>query len=601
MRAAFAACLLVLAGCSADAEPRTAPPTTSPVSPRTPPARWDPRDVDKLPAATDEVAPGLPAEVDPPDAAPLLEEEPMDAAVLSVDRRGGRIQLLGSDGSWREVRVQNDHGRLALSRLALSPDGTSLAALVDDGIELWYLPTGRRTRLSLPSGFRPWDFSWVDWIDGSTLLLDDAAGSWRIDVGSGDAQRTRALRHGSGRSARRLDLPGIGHLQGVAVRGEVVIGTTYDDRGFAVVAFDRSTPSTPTRLPVKDFEGNYSNWALRAVEVLDDGSGLFWVAVPGRAAKDGWRLVRWTPGSDLLEIVTTSESDPTWPLTLARDLVAPRTWNPRKVDDLPPAPDDLVPGLPAVLDVPSSTTALADDPVEAAVLTVEKRGALQLLGTDGRWRHVPLRSRSGSVELTRDGTRLLVGTEVSVDVWDLGTATRRSVPVPDGHQRSDFVVWQWLDDRTLLLDGSWRIDAETGDAVQGRVPEGPYVVDDAGEIYEFEWGGPMTLLQVRGDTVAGIGWSDRTQSLAVTVADRADGSIRDVLAVQDDGQTTYGNGGLSVQALLADGTVLLRVLLHPADPEIRFVAWQPETDDLSLVMRTGGVLPGWSVATDLLD
>lgn len=126
------------------------------------------------------------------------------------------------------------------------------------------------------------------------------------------------------------------------------------------------------------------------------------------------------------------------------------------------------------------------------------------------------------------------------------------------------------------------------------------MVDDAGEIYEFGWESPLSLLQVRGDTVAGVGWSDRIGSLAVTVADRSDLAPREVLPVRDDQDTTYGNGGLSVQALLPDGTVLLRMLLHPADAEIRFVAWQPATGDLWLVMRTTDTLPGWSVAVDLL-
>lgn len=248
------------------------------------------------------------------------------------------------------------------------------------------------------------------------------------------------------------------------------------------------------------------------------------------------------------------------------------TLDPRTVDDLPDAPDDLAPLLPDVLDLPTgSTPALSDDPVEAAVLTVRRSDALKVLGVDGGWRHVPLPWQNGSDELSPDGTRLAVATETGVDVWTLGTGARVSLPFPAGYQSSGDVAWTWLDGRSLLLDDRWKVDSRTGAA--GRVPASP---------------GPD------GDAVASVGWSDSVGSLAVTVAD-------EVLPVRDDEEATYGNGGLSVQAVLPDGTVLLRVLVDPGPrPSVRYVAWQPDTGDLSLVMRTPEGLPASSLAVDLL-
>ncbi|WP_243060698.1 hypothetical protein [Nocardioides sp. SR21] len=310
---------------------------------------WDPRDVDDLPMAPDAVAAALPAYVDPPDEAPALATKPMAAAVLSVDRRGGRVQLLGVDGSWREVRLPNAHGRLALSREELSPDGTRLAALVDDGIEVWHLPTGDRTVLPLPSGFEPWDFSWIGWVDGDSLLLDDLRGGWRIDVISGavdevpyptgmsfgwalddrgavvevsDPAGDSVLTDWGGGVQRRVDMSPTGHLSSIQARDETIVGTSYENDGFAVYVADRTDLAPRHRLPVRDHEANYSNWGLSTVGILDDGSVLLWVAVPSRRADvDGWRIVRWDPATDRLSVVTRSEGDPTGGLTFAQDVL----------------------------------------------------------------------------------------------------------------------------------------------------------------------------------------------------------------------------------------------------------------------------------------
>lgn len=338
---------LLLTACTSNEPPEPAPAQSNSAPAVQKP--WDPRDVDELPAAADDVAPGLPARVEPPDAAPTLATKPLSAAVLSVDRRDGRIQLLGVDGSWREVRLPNPHGRLALSRALLSPDGTHLAALLDDGIEVWDLPTGERSRLSLPARFAPWDYSWIGWVDDDALLLDDLKAGWRIDTITGvadavpypagmsfgwtlddrgavvevdDPAEGDVLTDWGGGVRRYVDMSTTGRLSSIQARGDTVVGTSYDDGEFAVYDADRSDLSPRHRLRVRDHQGNYSNWGLRTVRILDDGSVLLWVAVPSRRSDvDGWRIVRWVPSTDRLEVVTTSQGDPSEPMTFATDLL----------------------------------------------------------------------------------------------------------------------------------------------------------------------------------------------------------------------------------------------------------------------------------------
>lgn len=655
--ALLGAATLLLTAFTSD-EPR---PTTTPEVPvdssatSAPPAReprWDPRDVDELPAAGPEVAPGLPERVSPPEHATLLSESPMEAAVLTVDRRGRRVQLLGVDGSWREVRPAERYGREALSR-----DGTRLAVLLNDRIELWHLPTGRRTEVALPDRFRPWDYSRVAWVDASTLLLDDRAGGWAVDISTGAAQRTPfpqrfswtvdsdghvleatdpsrppAVIDWTGGSARRTGLAQVGTPLQVVANRDVVAGTVYGGNAgfFAAFVLDRDDPAAVRTLQMRDFDANYSNWGLRTVQALADGSVLIWVAVPGRRAEvDGWRLVRWDPTTDHLEIVTTSEADPTWSMTFAADLLEDRPhrdgtgtrFDPRTVDALPAARPEVARLLPAVVEAPSSSPALADRPIEAAVLSIGGDDATHVLSVDGEWRSVPLPAVAGSVALTRDGTRLAVQFAHGVDVWDLPTGIRTRLPAPPGHRGSSDASWTWLDRDTLMLDGlgpGWLVDAGTGAARRVPYPRGPWTVDDQGAVIETDWDDTLTdwatgeprrldmshtgrlqMFQASTDTI--VGTSVSPIGLAVQVVERSDLSPRHILRIRDDGQTTYGNGGLSIQALLADGTVLLRVLVDPGPrASIRFVAWDPESDDLRLVTRTRGVLPAWSVATGLL-
>ncbi|GAB3197177.1 hypothetical protein GCM10027062_08300 [Nocardioides hungaricus] len=332
------AAALLLAGCTGSApagDPADEVPSPRPAADR----RWDPRDVAELPAAGREVLPGLPDEVTPPDRAPSLATRPMAAAVLGVQRLDDRILLLGGDGSWREVWPGEQD-----ARGSLSPDGTRLAILLSDRIELWSLPTGQRTELDLPARLRPWDFARIAWIDDAALLLDDRAGGWRIDIASGRAERTPyprdlswtvaadgtllettdprrrpAVVDWSDGTARRVDLAEVGTPLQVRASADVVAGTAYGDGDVIAFAFDRDAPEAIRTLRMRDFDANYSNWALRVAHVLDDGSVLLWIAIPGRRSEDdGWRLVRWDPATDALATVTSSDANPTWDLMVAR-------------------------------------------------------------------------------------------------------------------------------------------------------------------------------------------------------------------------------------------------------------------------------------------
>jgi len=288
-------------------------------------------------------------------------------------------------------------------------------------------------------------------------------------------------------------------------------------------------------------------------------------------------------------------------------------WDPRKVDALPAAPRGLAPALPDIVDPPSSAEALADSPVTSAVLSVRGESALMLLARDGSWRSVPLPAGEPSfVELTRDGTRLLLQTTEGVDVWDLPTGTVQSLPRPEGYEPSLSPSWSWVDDSTLLLDdaaGGWLVDAETGAAERVPYPEaGKYwwAIDPEGWLVESadfvdpavltDWkdGEPRSLdmrpigrlASLVADSEVIVGTTYENGPFSVVVAGRADLSPRAVLPLADP-EANYSNGGLQVAALLDDGTVLLQVTVFLGGGHFswRLVAWDPGSGALSLLTR----------------
>lgn len=341
--------LLVLGGCTRAAEP--APAVESDVPPVTPSStapvpraveRWDPRDVDGLPAAGPRVAAGLPAVVDTPHEAPRLAELPIDVAVLAVERRDETL-LMAPDGRWRSV--PGGPG-------VLSPDGTRLLVTQSDGsARIWELAAGTWTTEPRPRRALGWDFEGWRWLGDGTLFYDDRGGGWivhgdaheRVDhprpmggwwtsdtagaiVESAEHPEPAVLTdHATGR-ARRVSLAPTGRLESLVVDADTVVGTSYDgDPGFRLVAARRTDLTPEAVLRLGDHEGNYSNWGLRPFALLDDGTVLVRVAVPSRRPQvDGWRVVAWRPATGDLSLVTRSDASPVQRVSFAVDLLEAR-------------------------------------------------------------------------------------------------------------------------------------------------------------------------------------------------------------------------------------------------------------------------------------
>jgi hypothetical protein len=297
--------------------------------------RWDPRDVDQLPAAPDRVAPALPEVIDPPDSSPLLADDPVDAAVLAVEQ-GGVAQALGTDGSWRTVPLD---GRYPV--VSLSPDGTRLAVYYlfdnltaehDYGVTVHDLATGRARELEPPPGFEPWDDTGWSFLDADTLLFNSGPAAYEVVVETGETEETTLIPAGlsatvdpagnmlvsgdfsepnvltdyAGGTPREVSMDRTGRLSRIQADEDTVVGTTYDGQPFSVVVADRETLTPQFRLPVLDHEANYSNWGLGPLALTDDGTVLLRVAAIGRQV-DGFRVVAWEPSSGGLSIVSTTD------------------------------------------------------------------------------------------------------------------------------------------------------------------------------------------------------------------------------------------------------------------------------------------------------
>lgn len=312
----------------------TAEPTASPpVSDEKVWPRWDPRDVDQLPAAPDLIAPSLPKVIDPPASSPLLSDQPVPAAVLAVEH-DGVAQVLSSAGAWRTVPID---GRFPW--VSLSPGGTRLAVFYgfdnrkpehDYGVTVHDLATGSTRTLQPPAGFEPWDDAGWLFLDDDRLVfisgpeayivvIDsgrteettypnglsttlDAAGNW---LGSADHDQPNVLTDYAGGTPREVSMDQTGRLSGIQASETTVVGTTYDNPGFSVVVADRRTLTPQFRLPLLDYDANYSNWGLRPVSIDDNGTVLLRVAAIGRKL-DGFRLVAWEPLTGELSIVSST-------------------------------------------------------------------------------------------------------------------------------------------------------------------------------------------------------------------------------------------------------------------------------------------------------
>lgn len=335
-----AATALLVAGCFSAgcsfAEAPSATPRPDPVaaasdrrSSSSPPAgpRWDPRLVDDLPAAGPGIASALPERVEPPPTVPDLAGYPMPTAVLSA-YVGEAVALLSPDGTWRQVPAppMGSFGGAELTR-----DGTRVAVETADGVDVWDLPTGQRTRIASPEGARPWDYSSWRWIDRTTLLLDDKAGGWRVDVASGAAKRTpypsstsfwwtvdptgavlesadwshpNLLTDWATEEGREVGMEPTGRLSSLHAARDVVVGTSYDAGPFGVYVADRSDLTPRHVLRVRDHEADYSNGGLSVLALLEDGTVLLRVAVLG-GDRIPLRVVAWEPRSGALSLVSS--------------------------------------------------------------------------------------------------------------------------------------------------------------------------------------------------------------------------------------------------------------------------------------------------------
>jgi hypothetical protein len=259
---------VALAGWMGDAtdEPRPAPPvgTIAPTS-------LDLQDVADLPDADPSVEPLLPARLDVPDLAPHVEDDPVDAAVLSVDD-GADVLLLGTDGKWRCVVVD---GKTQPAPM-LSPRGTRLAVATTDGVVTVDLATGVQSRRPLPTGFAPTEAGTVgmSWLDEQRLLFVDGGGGRVVDVVR-DTEEWMADPPPA-EDAWRLGTP--------AVTGPV-------------------------------------GWTLRPVTQLADGTGLLQVA-RGPRGPGRWWLVHWDPATNVVALVSTIAASSWKSTSYARELLA---------------------------------------------------------------------------------------------------------------------------------------------------------------------------------------------------------------------------------------------------------------------------------------
>jgi len=295
---------------------------------------WDPREVDLLPAAPDQVAPTLPRTIAPPASSPLLSDSPIDAAVVAVEQ-DGLAQVLAADGEWRTVPITGPN-----ATLSLNPSGTRLAITYyldgeptehDYGVTIHDLASGAASHLPVPDGFVPRDDSGWSFYDDDTLLLITGAQAYTVDATSGQTEETTApsgieatldpegnwltsadfdqpniLTDYAGGAPREVSMDRTGRLSRLQVNEDTVVGTTYDNQQYNVVVADRRTLTPQYRLPVLDPEANYSNWGLSTLALADDGTVLLRVAKIGRRGGDGFRVVAWKPSTGELSIVSTT-------------------------------------------------------------------------------------------------------------------------------------------------------------------------------------------------------------------------------------------------------------------------------------------------------
>ncbi len=261
------------------------------------------------------------------------------------------------------------------------------------------------------------------------------------------------------------------------------------------------------------------------------------------------------------------------PFTVDLPGTQPR-WDPRKVDDLPAAEEGTVPGLPAVIDPPESAPALADAPIDAAILAVDLGATAMLLSPAGEWRTISLpESRYAGVSLSPEGSRVLVldgdNDEDPVAVVDVSTGVVDRVPYPGDTYGS----WAAADDGGLVESADWHRPRWLTDWSE-RPPRR----------VSMRSTGRLSHMVVAADTIVATSYDGHPFS--VIVADRATLTPRAVLSVLDF-EGNYSPGALRPIALQDDGTVLLKVSVFGRHVDgFRVVGWEPESGDLGIVTST---------------
>ncbi|CAN5419794.1 hypothetical protein BH09ACT12_BH09ACT12_33640 [soil metagenome] len=303
-------------------------PSSTPTEPTEPTevadGSWDPRTVDDLAAADPGIAPALPDVIEPPDSSPLLSEEPIDAAVLAVEE-GDVAQVLGVDGSWRSVPLDQRY-----PGLQLSPDGTRLAVSYyggDVGATIHDLATGESRVLEFPEGYRPFDGTYWTFADNDTLCLCGADEVYLVDATTGAGEPLghgadlfdpngaalevdccvgpEALTDWADGTPREVSLKRIGRPSSIRVSADSVASTSYDLGPLQVVLSDRRTLTPTTHLPIQDPQGAFGDGGLSVLSIAGDDTVLLRVSVLGKNG-DGFRVVAWDPASNALSLVSTN-------------------------------------------------------------------------------------------------------------------------------------------------------------------------------------------------------------------------------------------------------------------------------------------------------
>ena len=305
--------------------------------------RWDPRDVAELPRSVAGSVPALPPEIDPPRSSPLLANDPMGAAVLAVER-GGEAQLLSPDGAWRTVPLQGKN-----PSLQLSPNGTRLAVLTYRGntfdLVVHGIGTGRVRTVPLPKRFSSSEGNYWFFRNEKELLLGGGGSTYLVAVDGEPAERLpyqfglsqavdpsgnllvsaqwgdpNLLTDYRPATPREVSMRSTGRLSSIRAAGGTVVGASYDKRPFALVIADRKTLAPRTSLPVLDFQGNYSNWGLGTLAIVDDERVLLRVAALGQGGS-GFYIVAFDPSNGALSIVSSTDLPPTAYVVFAEGLL----------------------------------------------------------------------------------------------------------------------------------------------------------------------------------------------------------------------------------------------------------------------------------------